>query len=91
MSGDEFVLKLSPTEGETIGTLLIQQVKAIGRPSLRVAVIDDATISDGGLIIEDLNGRQMWDNRLAERLKRMWPALRRQIANTDLCPARTAA
>jgi vacuolar-type H+-ATPase subunit E/Vma4 len=33
-----------------------------------------------GVIVEDAEGRQMWDNRFLKRLERMWPELRRHIA-----------
>jgi vacuolar-type H+-ATPase subunit E/Vma4 len=37
-------------------------------------------MSGGGVIVHDAAGRQVWDNRLAPRLERLWPELRRQLA-----------
>jgi vacuolar-type H+-ATPase subunit E/Vma4 len=34
----------------------------------------------GGVIVRDVEGRQRWDNSLAARLERLWPAIRRRVA-----------
>jgi vacuolar-type H+-ATPase subunit E/Vma4 len=52
----------------------------VGRPALNVSVSYDPEITGGGVIVEDGEARQIWDNRFLKRLERMWPELRRQIA-----------
>lgn len=91
MDADEFVIRLSPNDRGTSGPRLAEQILAeMDRTSLRITVMDEPAIT-AGLIVEDTQGRQVWDNQLTERLKRMWPELRRQIANNVLCPPPTAS
>jgi vacuolar-type H+-ATPase subunit E/Vma4 len=42
-------------------------------------LVEDPTITEGGAIVLDADGRRVWDNRLFARLDRLWPELRRQI------------
>ena len=54
---------------------------------MNVSVSYDPEITGGGVIVEDGEARQIWDNRFLKRLERMWPELRRQIAvQTSLVP-----
>jgi hypothetical protein len=52
----------------------------VGRSPLNVTISSDATLTGGEVIIQDVEGRQVWDNGLLARLERFWPELRRQIA-----------
>jgi vacuolar-type H+-ATPase subunit E/Vma4 len=54
--------------------------RAAGQPGLQIALSADASAGAGGVIVEDADVRQVCDNGLLARLERMWPALRRQIA-----------
>lgn len=81
MAGDAFVVKLAPEDRRVHGSAIVVEVQqCVGRHSLTLALADDPNISDGGLIVQDAEGRQIWDNRLTVRLERLWPELRRQIA-----------
>jgi vacuolar-type H+-ATPase subunit E/Vma4 len=81
MTGDSFMAKLSPEDVEKFGAELGREIcQRVGRSSLHITVVEDGTITGGGVVIQDTDGRQLWDNRLAARLDRLWPALRRQVA-----------
>jgi vacuolar-type H+-ATPase subunit E/Vma4 len=80
LSGDAFVVKLSPTDRAALGSSVAEEIRQRAGRSLAIALADGPTIKDGGAIIEDRDGRQVWDNRFSSRLERLWPELRRQIA-----------
>ena len=74
-------MKLSPSDHRALGNDLAGEIAGlVGRSLLTITISDDPTISESGLIIQDAEGRQVWDNRLPARLERLWPELRRQIA-----------
>lgn len=82
MVGSAFVVKLSPSDRVTLGKGLAEEIaRRIERsPPLIITISDEPAITEGGLIVQDAEGRQVWDNRLPMRLERLWPELRRQIA-----------
>jgi vacuolar-type H+-ATPase subunit E/Vma4 len=82
MAGNAFVVKLSASDRVALGEGLADDIaRRVGHSSaLSITLADEPTITQGGLLIEDSEGRQVWDNRLSARLERMWPELRRQIA-----------
>jgi vacuolar-type H+-ATPase subunit E/Vma4 len=83
MTGDVFVVKCSPPIARQLNgdAGVLQEIeRRAGRSGLRLTVVEDATVGDGGVIVEDAEGRQVWDNRLVARLARLWPQLRRQVA-----------
>lgn len=81
MNGESFVIKLSPSDRKVHGAGLAEEVaRRVGRSPLTITLSEDPTITDGGVILEDAEGRQVWDNRLSSRLDRLWPQLRPQIA-----------
>lgn len=80
MTGDTFVVKLAPADRAIFGDRLAEEIaQRIGRPST-ITIADEPATRDGGPIIQDREGRQIWDNRFQSRLERLWPELRRQIA-----------
>lgn len=81
MPGDAFVIRLSPRDRAALGKGLATEIadRACLRPE-NISLEDDPAITDGGLVVQDAEGRRVWDNRLPQRLERMWPELRRQIA-----------
>jgi V/A-type H+-transporting ATPase subunit E len=80
MSGEAFVVKLSPTDRSAFENLLGAEVaRRVGGSPVALTFADDASVT-GGVIVQDVVGRQVWDNRLTARLERLWPELRRQIA-----------
>lgn len=81
MAGDVFVLKLSPADRTAAGSGFAGEVmRRVKRTPLRLTVAEDSCITDGGLVVQDADARQIWDNRLTVRFERMWPDLRRQLA-----------
>lgn len=81
MSGEALVVRLSSADRIALGDGLAGEItRRVGRSPLSITVSDEIAITGGGLILCDAEGRQMWDNRLATRLERLWPELRRQIA-----------
>jgi vacuolar-type H+-ATPase subunit E/Vma4 len=80
MAGDTFVLRLSQTEQTILGDGLAAEITPrIGRP-LSINVLYREEIGGGGVVVEDAEVRQVWDNHLLKRLERLWPELRRRIA-----------
>ena len=80
MEGTRFVLQLSEADRQAFGAGLAGEVgRRAGREGLQVAVDAAGAKIDGGVIVRDAEGRQVWDNSLAARLDRFWPILRRQI------------
>ena len=81
MAGAEFVVKLSVADRAALGDGLAEEIaRRSSRLSLTITLSDDPTITEPGLIVQDVESRQVWDNRLLARLERLWPELRRQLA-----------
>jgi len=81
MAGQAFVLVLSEADRQAFGADLAEEVRRrVGREGLRIEVAPEAAPIDGGVIVRDADGRQVWDDSLLGRLDRFWPALRRQVA-----------
>lgn len=81
MEGQAFVVRLSREDRARFGAGLAEEItRRVGRSPLSITLSDETEILGGGLIVRDSEGRQVWDNRLAPRLERLWPELRRQIA-----------
>lgn len=81
MDGNEFTVALRPSDVQAWGEQFALDVAAatgLAHPVLNV--VGDPTIASGA-IVRDRCDRQIWDNRLASRLDRMWPELRGQIAD----------
>ena len=81
MGGEAFVVKVSETDRTlltpgTAGTI----AKRSGRPAAAITVSYEPDFMGGGVVVEDAGGLEMWDNRLTERLSRLWPELRLRIA-----------
>jgi len=80
MAGDAFVAKVSEADRTILGDGLADEIaRRVGRP-VSITISHDADITGGGVVVEDAEARQVWDNRLAKRLERLWPELRRQVA-----------
>mgnify|MGYP000897908851 CR=1 FL=1 len=80
MAGDEFVVKLSEDDYDTIGINITDEIiKRVERP-VNITVLKEPDISGGGVIVEDKEARQVWDNTFLKRLERLWPIFRRHIA-----------
>lgn len=77
MSGEAFVLALAPADRAALEEGLADALRLrTGRPGLRLALVEDPSITGGGLILQDEAGTQVWDDRLSARLERLWPRLR---------------
>lgn len=80
MAGDIFVIKMSEADYDNFSKGIIEEIAhRVGRP-VNITILQEPNIIGGGVIIEDGDGRQVWDNSLLKRLERLWPALRRYIA-----------
>lgn len=82
MVADAFVIKLSPADHAALAEGLEREIaRRLGDgASLTITISADPSLDQAGVVIEDHESRQVWDNRLPARLKRMWPELRQQIA-----------
>jgi vacuolar-type H+-ATPase subunit E/Vma4 len=90
MAGNTFVVKLTDSDKTYLGEGLVEEIEhRVGRPvSIRFSYGQD--ISGGGVVVEDGEARQVWDNSLLTRLERMWPELRRQLAvQANLVPQKS--
>jgi vacuolar-type H+-ATPase subunit E/Vma4 len=72
---------------------LAELARRTGRiPTDFTVMLSDNPPAGGGVLVEDQDGRQRWDNRMLPRLERLWPELRRQIARQcGLCPKEPAS
>ncbi len=81
MTSEVLVVSLAPEDHARFGTGLAEEIaRRVGRSPLRLTLAGDPAVTGGGLVVADAEGRQLWDNRLAARLTRLWPELRRQLA-----------
>lgn len=80
MAGDAFIVRLSKAEQTILSNGLAGEIASrVGRMA-NITIKYEEEITESGVIVEDAEARQVWDNRLVRRLERLWPALRRQIA-----------
>jgi vacuolar-type H+-ATPase subunit E/Vma4 len=80
MTGDVFVVKLSWADKDILGDGLAEEIAVRVSRSVNITVSLEQDITGSGVIVEEGEGRQVWDNRLLTRLERLWPELRRLIA-----------
>jgi V/A-type H+-transporting ATPase subunit E len=80
MDGSEFVLELAEADRAALAASLPQEVRRrLGRDDLRIAVAETAAPIQGGVIVRDAPGRQVWNQSLEARLERLWPMIRREL------------
>lgn len=92
MPGDAFVVRLSPGDRVMYGNGLAGEIAdRVKHRAGSIKFVEDPGITDGGLVVQDAEGRRVWDNRFPQRLERMWPELRRQIAVRTALVAENAA
>lgn len=81
MAGDTFELSLSPADSQTLAEIDLDALRRMtGKPTLCIERGAPLSDQDSGPVLRDAAGRQIWDNRMTARLRRLWPALRRQLA-----------
>ncbi len=81
MAGEGFVVKLSPGAYRAFGQGLVEKIACrAGRSPSTLTLTEEPAITGGGVIIQDAQGYQIWDDRFGARLARLWPELRRQVA-----------
>jgi vacuolar-type H+-ATPase subunit E/Vma4 len=80
MAGDAFVVKLLPEDRMAHGDALTEAIKTRLGHSVSITVVEQSAVREGGLLVQDTQGRQVYDQHLTARLDRLWPELRRQIA-----------
>ena len=80
MNGSGFILRVCAADLRAFGDGLAEDIRRrSGRPLLKLDAGRTRRPENGDWILQDEEGRQMWDLTLEARLKRMWPELRRQI------------
>ena len=81
LGDDGVVVKLAPEELALDRARLRDAIAAAGgRDASRISVVVAPELSGPGPWVESADGHRVWDNRLLERLTRLWPALRSQVA-----------
>jgi vacuolar-type H+-ATPase subunit E/Vma4 len=81
LSTDACVVKLAP--GEPAPESAQVRAALVGlRPqsACTIQVLQTPDLQGPGPLVASADGHQLWDNRLLERLTRLWPALRSQVA-----------
>ena len=90
MAGNRFVLEMSEADRRAFGDAAAEEVRGrLGRPDVVITVAPGSDRVAAGVVVRDDAGRQVWDNSLAARLERLWPAMRSQVA--ALLPRRSEA
>lgn len=80
MAGETFLVKVSEGDQTIPGDGLAEEIARRLGPSVIITISFEKNTTGGGVVVEDGEARQVWDNRLLKRLERLWPELRRQIA-----------
>lgn len=80
MEGDSFVVALAPADHGELGKRLGDALRE-RYPGRKVTVVADETVRGTGPVVRTGDGRCCCDNRLEERLVRMWSELRQRIAS----------
>ena len=81
MEGNSFVVHISEKDRIEHGDNLAREIERhIHHSPVEITIAYDTDLSGHGPIIEDKEGRQLWDNRFLSRLNRLWPDLRRRIS-----------
>ena len=81
MSGNRFSISLPEADRRLLGDGEVEAIRlAAGRPDLVLEIIGDPENRDAGPVVRGNDGKELWDNRLTERLERLWPELRLKIA-----------
>ncbi len=81
MSGNRFSISLPEADRRLLGDREVEAIRlAAGRPDLVLEIIGDPESRDAGPVVRGNDGKELCDNRLTERLERLWPELRLKIA-----------
>ena len=81
MAGETFAVRLSQADRLTLTDTFADEIRRrTGKPGLELRLAEPLPDTDAGPVLSDPEERQIWDNRLARRLARLWPGLRRQVA-----------
>lgn len=81
MTGAAFSVKVPMADQAMLGDGLREDIaRHAGQPGLQIDLSADPDAGAGGVVVADADLRQVCDNGLLKRLERMWPDLRRQIA-----------
>lgn len=81
LSTDACVVKLA--QGEPAPDSAQLRAALVGRhpqSACAIQVLQTPDLQGPGPLVASADGRQIWDNRLLERLARLWPGLRAQVA-----------
>lgn len=83
MVGNAFVIRISSRDRDLAGEYFAREVEQrVGRPGLTLVIEQEQWGDEAGVIVQDMEKRQIWDNRLRARLARLWPELRGEIGAT---------
>jgi vacuolar-type H+-ATPase subunit E/Vma4 len=81
MTGTRFTITVPETDRPLLGDAEIEAIRQrTGRADLELEIVGDPQFCGAGLTVRGDNGEEVWDNRFFQRLERMWPAMRREIA-----------
>ncbi|MHC1763445.1 MAG: V-type ATP synthase subunit E [Verrucomicrobiia bacterium] len=81
MAGHNFVLRVSSHDSAALGKGLAQEIlRGLGELNVELEIRADPLIAKGRWLLQDEEGRQLWELGHEARLERLWPELRRSVA-----------
>lgn len=81
MAGDDFMVRLPEEDRAILGGDMARLIAAkVGRPEGNIHISYEPMAPGDGLVVQDEQGAQIWDNRFSARLDRLWPQFRRHMA-----------
>lgn len=81
MAGTRFSITVPEADRPLLGDAEIEAIRQLaGRTDLVLEITGDPQCRDAGLMVRGADGDEIWDNRFVQRLERLWPAMRREIA-----------
>ncbi len=82
MGADRVILELAEADRSMATEAWLADVRRrVGR-DVAITVSERPAATDGGVVVRSADGRLLYDNSFAARLRRLWPALRRELAAT---------
>lgn len=80
MTGEDFIVCLPQEDRGVLGGDMARLIASkAGRPEASIKISYEPMPPGDGPVAQDEEGAQIWDNRFAARLDRLWPQFRRLI------------
>jgi vacuolar-type H+-ATPase subunit E/Vma4 len=80
MEADHVVIELSEADRPIATEGWLGGIRRAAGRQLAIDISESSAPIDGGLIVRSADGRLLYENSFAARLRRLWPDLRRELA-----------